>query len=149
MPRFSSSKFVFQVAGLGFLAIALTACAPRVDPRGNLVDAELLEELSPGDQSKDEVAELLGSPSSIANFGEETWYYISKRTETVAFFEPDVKERQVIIIKFGKDGRVSKIEKLGMQEARAVSPVERETPSSGNEIGVFQQLFGNLGRFNK
>lgn len=131
------------------LVIALTACAPRVDPRGNLVDAELLEELSPGDQSKDEVAELLGSPSSIANFGEETWYYISKRTETVAFFEPDVKERQVIIIKFGKDGRVSKIEKLGMQEARAVSPVERETPSSGNEIGVFQQLFGNLGRFNK
>ncbi len=85
------------------VALAVVVCSPRIDSRGNLPDPDKLAEIKPGKHSRDDVAEILGSPSSIGVFDQETWYYISKRTEAVAFFEPEVAERQVIIVHFNKN----------------------------------------------
>lgn len=138
------SKLLFSVA----LIALLGACAPKVDIRGNLPDPERLSEISPGEQSRGEVEEILGSPSSVAVFDQETWFYVSQRTETVAFFEPEVKERKVVILKFDKDGIVSKIELLSAEDGKIVQPIDRKTPTAGNEFTLIEQLFGNLGRFN-
>ncbi len=131
------------------VALAVVACSPRIDSRGNLPDPDKLAEIKPGKHSRNDVAEILGSPSSIAVFDQETWYYISKRTETVAFFEADVAERQVVIVHFDKKGVVTGVETLGLERSHAVEPVERETPTAGAEMTIMQQLLGNMGRFNK
>ena len=131
------------------VVLMLTACAPRVEMNGNLPDPERLAEIKDGGFSRDEVAEILGSPSSVAVLEGEVWYYISKRTETVAFFEPDVSDQQVVVIHFDKKGMVSKVQTLGLEQARTIEPAERETPTAGNELTLFDQLIGNLGRFNK
>ncbi len=134
---------------MAVMALAVVACSPRVATRGNLPDPERLVEIKPGEHSRDDVAEILGSPSSISVFNQETWYYISKRTEAVAFFEPEVSERQVIIVRFDKKGVVTAVKTLGLEQGNAVEPVERETPTAGAELSIMQQLLGNLGRFNK
>ena len=82
-------------------------------------------------------------------FEDETWFYISQKTETFAFFEPEVQERKVIIVKFDDSGILKDVETLGLEASRDVLPVERETPTLGNEPTMFQQFFGNLGRFNR
>ena len=130
------------------LIIALGACSPRIDVRGNLPDPERLSEITPGEQSRGEVAEILGTPSSVAMFDKETWYYVSQRTETVAFFEPEIKERSVVILEFDKKGIVSDVRRLDAEDGKLVLPVERVTPTSGNTLGFWDQIFGNFGRFN-
>jgi len=138
-------KFV----GIGLLALTLSACAPRIDTRGNLPDEEILAEVIPGEMIKDEVAELLGAPSTVTMFTGEFWYYISEKTESLAFFEPEVVERKVVIIKFDENGVVDKIKKLDVTHGQRIEMVDRKTHTAGNELTLFQQLFGNVGKFNR
>ncbi len=126
---------------------AVSACAPNVATRGNLPDPDKLAEIVPGEATRDDVAILLGSPSSAATFGEEVWYYISARVETVAFNESEVIDQQVVAIRFGEDGLVAAIDTYGLDDARAVEIVDRVTPTSGKQITILQQMLGNVGRF--
>lgn len=133
---------------LGFTVIVLAACTPRIDVRGNLPDPDLLADIEVGHINKRQVVDLIGSPSSISPFASDTWYYVSERTETVAFFEPEVKDRKVLIIQFDKQGVAREVKTLGLEDSRKIALVERTTPTAGTELTVLKQLFGNLGRFN-
>lgn len=128
---------------------ALTACSARVDTRGNLPDPDVVAQITPGEDDRNTVIETLGSPSTTAVFDEEVWYYISQRTETLAFFAPKVVERQVLIVHFDERGIVTAIEALGLDDSRTIEHVERTTPTAGNELTFIDQLVGNFGRFNK
>ena len=138
------SKLLFSFC----LMALLGACTPKIDVRGNLPDPERLSEIVPGEQSRAEIKEILGTPSTIAVFDQETWLYISQRTETLAFFEPEVKERKVLILKFDEEGFVTTIETLTAENGKKIQPIDRKTPTAGNEFTLIDQLFGNLGRFN-
>ena len=142
----------WQPAALA-LTIAITAmlpgCSARIDQRGNLPDADAVLSIEPGVQTKDQVAQLLGTPSAVGTFDDKTWYYISKRTKTIAFFDPDVIDQQVLCIKFDDSGIVKKVDFYGLNDALAIQPVDRTTPSYGQKLTLLQQLFGNIGRFSK
>lgn len=131
------------------VATAVSGCSSRVAVRGNLPDSERLAEVVPGDMSREEVAEILGSPSSVTAFDSNLWMYISERTETFAFMPPEVVERNVVLVRFDDKGFVKDIKKLDLSSAQDIKHVERITPTSGNEITFWDQLFGNVGRFNK
>lgn len=146
-PVFALRKVTAGVCMLG-LAAALAACSPRVTPRGNLPDPERLAEIKPGQQSREEVSEILGTPSTIGNFDGESWIYIAEQTETVAFFAPEVTERHVVVVQFDRKGVVSSVRNLTLADGKELEPVARETPTEGNTITLVQQLLGNIGRFN-
>ena len=131
------------------VAATLSGCATRVAVRGNLPDSERLADVIPGDMSREEVAEVLGSPSSITPFDSDLWLYISEKTETFAFMPPKVLERNVIMVRFDKEGFVKELKKIDLSAGQEIEHVERVTPTSGNEISFWDQLFGNVGRFNK
>ena len=149
MRNLNSSSRLISWLGVAAVVLALTACSGRVNTRGNLPDPQRIAEIKTGQHSRQDVAEILGSPSSTAVFDKEIWYYISKRTRTVAFFEPDLEERQVLVLAFDENGVVSTVGTLGIEDGRRLQPVERETPTAGNKLGFFEQIFSNLGRFNK
>lgn len=149
MPKIDRSSHPLRYLVALLLVLGSAACESRLDTRGNLLDPNRLAEIKTGQHTRDEVAEILGSPSSIAAFDKETWYYISKRTETFAFFEPDVSDRQVVILRFDSQGVVTEVTSLGLKDGHVVQPVDRVTPTAGNEITIIKQLIGNLGRFNK
>ncbi len=133
----------------GALVLSVAACSEKLNTRGNLLDPERVVEIKPGEQSREDVAEILGSPSSITPFGSDTWYYIAKRTATFAFFEPKVTERQVLVVKFTKDGKVASVDTKGLEQSQTIQPVDRKTPTHGNKMTVLEQLIGNLGRFKQ
>ncbi|MBT3989437.1 MAG: outer membrane protein assembly factor BamE [Rhodospirillaceae bacterium] len=145
--KFFSSPKIGKIVLAGVVALSVTACAPRVASRGNLPDPDLLANIEVGQVNKRDVIELIGSPSSTELFKGESWYYISERTETKAFFEPKVVERKVIIIRFNEKGIVKELKAIGLKEARDIEMVDRVTPTAGQEMTILKQLFGNVGRF--
>jgi len=145
---FRTSSF-FSMAALLGAVLMLSACSSQFATRGNLPDSERLAELIPGEVHARDVAEILGTPSTFSTFGGESWYYISERVEYYAFLEPEILERKVVVVKFDKKGMVEWVDQRDNQEGRNIQFVERVTPTAGNEITFFEQVFGNLGRFNK
>ena len=135
-------------AGVCALAIAMAGCAPNVATRGNLVEDTRLDQIVVGSSTANDVVALMGTPTTEATFDQRTWYYIGQRTEQMAFFEPEVTDRRIVVIRFGEDGVVQDIQELGLDDAREVAIVERETPTLGRQITFLEQVIGNLGRFN-
>ncbi len=138
----------WRLAVCGLAILATAACTARIDTRGNLPDADLIADLEVGHITKNQVLDLIGSPSSTAPFSGESWYYISERTETLAFFEPEVKERKVLVLRFDAGGVLKEMTALDLTDGRDIQLVERTTPTAGNEITILQQIFGNIGKFN-
>jgi outer membrane protein assembly factor BamE (lipoprotein component of BamABCDE complex) len=133
---------------LGLSALALLACSPIVATHGHRLDEQALAQIEPGSSSRDQVAQLLGSPSSRATFGDSPWYYVSQRTEQLTFYQADITDQDVVVISFDDQGVVSSIERHGLDAAREIELVSRETPTSGTELGLLEQFVGNIGRFN-
>lgn len=130
------------------LGLALSACQHTIDDLGYVPDPDNVVRIKPGLQGRDEVREILGSPSSTSTFTDDRWYYISKKTETVAFFQPTTLDQNVLEIDFDKDGIVSEVRRYTLKDGEQVEPVARVTPSPGQKLTFIQQLLGNLGRFN-
>lgn len=129
------------------LMLLLVGCQPRVFQHGHMVDLEMLDQVYAGVTSKEDLRALIGSPSSEANFGENSWYYIGRVNANIAFFQPELKEQQVLIVYFDDQDVVEKVDILGLESARDVQAVERKTPTPGRRMSVLEQLLGNVGRF--
>lgn len=93
------------------------------------------------------MVEQLGSPSSTASFGPETWYYISAHKQRKAFLEPEVLDQDVVQIEFNTAGLVDKIQTYTLKDGKKIDMVERTTPTEGHSMGVVEQILGNVGRF--
>ena len=132
----------------GLALTALVACETVIDVRGHVPDEDSLSKIQVGLQKKSDVADLLGTPSSTAPFGDETWLYISRKTSTTAFFAPKILEQHVVAIVFDGTGTVADIRRLDMADGKVVRHVARVTPSPGKELSFLEQLIGNVGRFN-
>ena len=148
--RYAPHRLSFPALIASLLAVAgLPACAPTVDKRGNLPEPDKLAEIRPGATTRDEVSKILGTPSSISVFNEKTWYYISRRTKQVAFFDPDVTDQQVYIVNFDDRGVVKAVDHRNLKDARDIEPAPGATPAPGRELTFLEQIIGNVGRFNK
>src|SRR5215510_679015 len=92
------------------MPLLLGGCATVVAQRGNVPDPEKLEQIKPGD-SKDSVAQTIGSPSTIGTFSDKRWYYISRKTEKIAFFNPSTVDQQVVEVVFDDKDKVLEVKR--------------------------------------
>jgi outer membrane protein assembly factor BamE (lipoprotein component of BamABCDE complex) len=84
----------------------------------------------------------------VGTFNAKTWYYISKRTKTVSFLDPEILDQEVLQITFDNAGLVSDMRIYGLENARTITPDPNITPTSGKELTILQQIMGNIGRFS-
>jgi outer membrane protein assembly factor BamE (lipoprotein component of BamABCDE complex) len=141
-----SSKRWLAVAAI---AVALTACAPTIDQRGWIPDDEAIERIRLGGSNRADVAQLLGSPTSIGPFGDDTWYYISRKTRQWSFLSQTVMDQSVVVVEFDTVGYVANLRRYDLADGKAIVPSDRRTPTPGRELSLLEQLIGNVGRFNK
>jgi outer membrane protein assembly factor BamE (lipoprotein component of BamABCDE complex) len=142
------SRCLAIVLAAAIVVAPLGACSPSISARGNLPTADQLSQIKPGVTDKASITALLGSPSTIASFDDTTWYYISQRSEELAFFLPEAKDPEVVAIVFDKDGVVKDVHKTTSKAPRNIEPVARTTPAPGKELSFIEQLIGNFGKFN-
>ncbi len=134
---------------LAVVTAGVWACAPTATTRGNFPLAETVETIKQGKQNRDQIATLLGTPSSKATFArKETWFYIGERTEKFAFFDAKLLERKILVIVFDDRGTVASIRTYDASDGKNVALVERVTPTKGKELDVIEQIIGNIGRFS-
>jgi outer membrane protein assembly factor BamE (lipoprotein component of BamABCDE complex) len=131
------------VLALGVLA---TGCNPVVDNLGNRTLKENVDQIQVGRTTKIEVQRLLGSPSNVASFDDNTWYYVSARQVQLAFLRPRTTEQSVLSIRFDQGGIVREVKQLGLEDAQATTYVDRTTPTRGGEPGVLRSLYDTLMR---
>ncbi len=148
-PAPSKAKTLRPVSALVFGAfLALAGCTKDIDPRGNLPTPDALAQLSIGEQTRQDVQGLLGTPATTAVFDDETWYYISSNTTQYAFYKTHELERTVFTVSFNERGILKDVRKFEMKDGHVVSIVGRETPTKGREYSILEQLLGNIGRFS-
>lgn len=135
-------------AVLALAAALLAGCAKDIDARGNLPQPEALAQLAVGEQTRQDVRGLLGTPATTAVFDDETWYYISAHTTQYAFYPNHELDRTVYAISFDERGILKDVRKLGLEDGQNVNIASRETPTKGREFSLIEQLIGNLGRLS-
>ena len=102
-----------------------------------------------GVDDKTTVMDRLGSPSAVATFDPNTWYYISQISDQVAFHMPEVKRRDVVAINFNKaDDKVADVKTYGLKDGRVIAYNKRATATRGRELSILEQLLGNIGNSN-
>jgi outer membrane protein assembly factor BamE (lipoprotein component of BamABCDE complex) len=142
----SGSRGPFAAFAITLAVGALGACNPIVDNLGNRALKENVEQIRVGSSTKQEVVRLLGSPSNVAAFDENTWYYISARQMQLAFLKPRTTEQNVLMIRFDASGVVREMKELGLQDAQATTYVDRTTPTRGGEPGLLRSMYDTIMR---
>lgn len=148
LSRPTTSLRTTLMAGILGLGVLLGGCQSKILQHGNVPDEDQVVQIQPGQDDKNRVEQLLGSPSTTGSFGEDVWYYVSTRTSQTAFFEPDTIDQGVLAISFDTGGIVQDMKVYDQADGRLVAMIDRTTPTHGNELTIIQQLLGNLGRFN-
>tara|TARA_B100000029_G_C17594694_1_gene963691 strand:+ start:2378 stop:2740 length:363 start_codon:yes stop_codon:yes gene_type:complete len=109
---------------------------------------DLIERLQLGEQSKNEIAVLLGSPTIIGTFDQDIWYYVTQTTENKFFFKPEIIDQEILALTFNEAGVLVSLEEKSMLDAIRIEPNAQQTPTVGRKLSLLQQLFGNFGRFS-
>ena len=131
------------------LGVSLGGCAifaPQKQVRGNLIDPDVLSELTPGTSTQADALALLGSPTAKATFDDNTWIYVGQVTEPEIGRTEQVLKQDVVVLKFDDKGGLVDVQHLNKKNAEPVSVVARTTPSPGSSTSFLQQLFGGIGR---
>ena len=141
--RISLVRWVAACVLAGFVA----ACAPQIENHGYVpADAELAQ-IKVGD-SKEAVTKTVGSPSVEGLKNADAWYYVQSRWRTLGAFAPKEVDRQVVAISFSPAGKVTNIERFGLDHGNVVTISRRVTSSTVKGMTLLQQLFNDLGRFD-
>jgi outer membrane protein assembly factor BamE (lipoprotein component of BamABCDE complex) len=135
-----------RLALAAVVPLALASCSPPVELRGNLPDPAAVAQVVPGKTTKAEVTRLMGSPSNISTFDTGTWYYIARRSVRDALSEPQLTAQTVYVVQFDDSGVVKSFQQQDNDDT-AVAMIPRETPASGKELSIIEQLLGNFGKF--
>lgn len=136
-----------RLALIAVLCAVTAACSPIVRTHGYAPTEEDLAEIAVGVDTRDTVAEIVGTPSIGGVIGESAWYYVENTFETVGYRAPENVSRQVVAISFAEDGTVRNIERFGLERGRVVALNRRVTESNVQGISFLRQLMGNIGNF--
>ena len=129
------------------LALTLAACSATFDNHGYVPPPEEMAAIAIGD-SREAVAEAIGTPGSTGIMRDEAWFYTAYRSRNYAYRAPEIIERQIIAVSFDAGGRVANIEEFGLEDGRIVDLSRRVTTSSVREVSFLSQILSNFGRIN-
>jgi outer membrane protein assembly factor BamE (lipoprotein component of BamABCDE complex) len=141
--KFRSAAHVLAAA---LLVTQIAGCTWPQEVRGNMPEAASLAAVQPGISNKADVTRLLGSPSSIASFDNNTWYYIGRRIQRETLQDPDLLEQRVYVVTFDDKGTVLALQSH-VNDEHDVAMIARATPAPGKELSFMEQLLGSFGKF--
>ncbi|SDO69238.1 Outer membrane protein assembly factor BamE, lipoprotein component of the BamABCDE complex [Lutimaribacter pacificus] len=127
--------------------LALAACSAVYRNHGYVPKEEDLSQIVVGVDTRDTVAEVVGSPSAGGVLDSSGYYYVQSRVRHYAYRRPEVVSREVLAISFDDAGVVRNIERFGLEDGQVVPLARRVTESATADNGFLRQLLRNLGNF--
>jgi outer membrane protein assembly factor BamE (lipoprotein component of BamABCDE complex) len=144
----AKAAFGLRMALAGLVLLAMAACSDIYRNHGYTPDEASLENVAVGRDTRESVAAKVGRPAAGGLMADGGWYYVQSRWRHRGPLAPQEIDRQVLAISFDAGGRVSNIERFGLEDGQVVALSRRVTDSNVKGLGLIQQLMGNLGRFN-
>ncbi|ARE38888.1 Outer membrane lipoprotein OmlA [Rhodovulum sp. P5] len=126
--------------------MTLSACTPIIRNHGYAPTEADLEEIVVGVDTRDTVADVVGSPTVSGVMRDNAWYYVESRWRTIGYRAPEITDRQVVAISFDRNGTVANIERFGLEDGRVIALNRRVTESNIQGISFLRQLLGNIGQ---
>jgi len=147
-PLIKSNRKGMAAALIIATSLTVSACGNGRAVRGYVFDTELADAILAGVDNRQSVNSTLGTPTLAATFDDDTWYYITTVVRIRPVFWPDAKFHRVMAVRFNEQGVVEGVENYDMSNMIAINPVDDKTPTKGKKLNMFQQIFGNVGRFS-
>ena len=139
---------------LGLLCcVALGACSTAkqnewfVNHNGNMPTEERIAKIKTG-STKDDVLQILGAPSAVISFDENTWIYMSSDIKRVAFKKPEEINRDILRLRFNNEDKVVEVARLNKDNGKELTPCTDKTEVKGENLGFFRKYFGGVGQYN-
>ncbi len=141
----TKKRQISAVVAMALLAsTSLGGCIGQTAQRGYVVSEFALEQVPVG-ASRDQVLIALGTPSTSADFGNVSLYYISQTaTRPVAFMNYSVVDQRVLAVYFDDKDLVSQIANYGLKDGQVFDFVSRTTPTGGRDASFIGQILGNV-----
>ncbi len=128
--------------------LALSGCTPIERQHGYIPVSAEVNAIAVGQDTKDSVLQRLGEPTSKGVQGDNAWYYVSYTERRIAFLAPQVTEREILAVTFSASGKVTAIDRYGLENGVVVDLNTRETVTGGRRLTFLQQFLGNIGNFS-
>jgi len=133
-----------SAVALIFCTALAGGCAPTTQVHGYMPPPADIARVRPGFDDAATVEQVLGRPSSSGVLRDSAWYYVQSTVQNYAWHAPRVVDRTVLAIEFGPNGVVREVARYGLEDGRIINLTTRTTDTGGREMGVLEQLFGNL-----
>jgi outer membrane protein assembly factor BamE (lipoprotein component of BamABCDE complex) len=126
------------------LGLGAAGCAPTTQVHGYVPPPSDVARVRPGVDTTATVEEILGLPTSTGLLRDSAWFYVQSVFESYAYNPPRVVDRTVLVVNFDPNGVVTGLDEYGVEDGRIVNLTARTTDTGGRQLGLLEQLFGNL-----
>ena len=134
-------KIIFAI-----LFFQLNSCGLKVvENHGQIYEKNTnFKEFQVGKTTKNEIVQLLGSPSTTSNFDDEqSWIYISSQFKKFVFLDGSNTDQKILILSFNQNTLKNK-ELLSKNDINNIEYEETLTDSRGKKINWIKEFFTNL-----
>jgi outer membrane protein assembly factor BamE (lipoprotein component of BamABCDE complex) len=139
----SSAKRALTAA-LILSAGLLMGCSPTIQVHGYMPPETDISRIKPGVATTANVQEILGLPAGNGIVRDSAWYYVESTFENYTYHAPRVLDRKILQVSYNQSGVVTGIKRYGIKDGRIIDLANDTTQTGGREMGVLEQLFGNL-----
>ena len=139
---------IIKLLILATSTLILSGCQ-TIDIRGQYVENNAIEKLETRTLNKEEVVELIGTPTLIPDYSPDTWYYVQRSLARRAWFEPKVIEQRIVEVKFNNADIVEEVVIRNNSQIDGMKGTTEFTQVYGTEANGVQKFVRNIGRFNK
>ena len=141
-----SPRLLLALAGGTLTLGALGACTPIQGHSGYIIDADLVNSVQPGVDTRQSVQQVLGRPTFTGQFDRNAdWFYLARSTRNLAFVNPKVSDQVTLKISFAANGTVQSVTRSDETRVASIDPSRKVTPTLGRKKSFFEELFGNIG----
>lgn len=133
------------LAGAGLLA----ACGETVATHGHIILPSRLAQIQPGQSTRADVLQLLGSPSTTGTMSDDRWYYMTNTTKDKPLNPNLLQKSQLVEISFDPSGTVTGLVQKTEADSKSLDPDLTTTPTHGQALGLIDQFLGNVGLGSK
>lgn len=140
---------LFRLTIVFIIIISNISCVDRFYKHGYIPNEDKISKVRVSSTNKDILNSLLGAPALLTvQDGQENWYYMSTKKQSVAFLKPVIIENNIIKIGVTRS-IVTSVDKYDINDMNKIIFVKETTGSNKAELGILKQILGNAGRFSQ
>lgn len=123
-----------------------SGCSSKISTHGHTLEKAKLDLLVPGETSLSDILVLFGKPSFDGAFGSGKIYYNNQVMETEVAGHSKTVSRTLLILTIDKNEILQNLEIQSIDDDIEVTKLDAKTPTPGDNYGLAEQIFSNIGK---